>query len=573
MLLSLPPEVLALTFDHLVQCIGIRHSVHLRRVSHTFDQFILDAVYALPTFQSLEDNSPNRLTWDIKMSRSMVAGLIHAKLRNIPEERALTRDILHTVGFINTNLDDVEQKTYTDTLVHLAADGIPLYEVINGLTRVSNLPDHGTALLENALAAGLSLDQPSHVQALLNLGAKAQSRTKWFGDALQIAACHAATDRFFLILKKALTTDDLSKKRLTASRLVMALECAATEGRADIFGTDLWAYIEETYDHCLLHKVLEPAINAAALAYHDIVIIAIFALSSTHNRNFLDACDDMFWVEVLRLAASNGSESMVQLILNNTAVVDVKGSLNFPLEDACKTGRIRIVEMLLAKHTGHNLDWYAGALYWASRRAYYDILSLIVSILPQIEASSLAEALSGASVHGVSSMSAVIDVFEVAIDLGTLKKTATLVGQTFVQLIDSIVEANIFSSSDVDQDILEIPGNPPGGDIFEYGLSAEQRQIGRACREGSFLAVHKLVSQSCDEYGAEGNLFSGGFSASIRHQRPFILQYLCAKLLRVRFFGDMAISDVQSTAIFQILLDHGWRINDDDPNALMPPLG
>ena len=363
MLFSLPSELLAFILDHLVYCIGIYHSVYLRLVCRNFDKCILDAIYALPTFETLGGGNADHLTWDNKMSKAMVAGLIRSKLRKHKDERALTRDVLRTVSFSTVCLVNVDKDAYTDTLVHLAADNVSLCEIIRGLTRDSNTLDIRTCLLENALAAAISLDQGSQIQTLMNLGAEAQSRTKWFGDLLHIAASYAAPKTVLSIFRTVLATVKQSKKRLAASRLIMALEHAATQGRADIFCAELWTSVEETCDHSFLHRVFEPAITGATLACHDNVVVAIFDLLRSYNRNFLSASYDMYWVEVLRLAALNGSESIVQLILSNTAIVNVKGSLNLPLEDACRTGRIRIVKLLIAYKTGHNLDSYAGSMY------------------------------------------------------------------------------------------------------------------------------------------------------------------------------------------------------------------
>ena len=79
-------------------------------------------------------------------------------MRKHKDERALTRDVLHTVSFSIVYLVNIDKDTYTDTLVHLAADNVPLYEIIKSLTRDSNTLDIRTYLLENALAATISLD-------------------------------------------------------------------------------------------------------------------------------------------------------------------------------------------------------------------------------------------------------------------------------------------------------------------------------------------------------------------------------------------------------------------------------
>jgi hypothetical protein len=570
MLFSLPPEVLTFVFDDLVHCIGIHRSVHLRPMCRSFDEYILNAIYALPTFENVDDNYADHLTWDIQMSKSMVVRLIRTKLRNHQEDRALNREILHTASFITTSLVNAEKDVYTYTLVRLAADNLPLFEIIKGLSRDSSPADTAARLTENALAAALSLDQTSHIQALMKLGAKAQSRTKWFGDALHVAACYAAPKTFLSILGTVLATDDQFKERFAASRLIMALEHAATQGRADIFCSDLWTVIEETYDHCLVHQVFEPAIKGATLACHDNAVLAIFALLSSHNRSFLNASHDMYWAEVLRLAASNGSESTVQLILNNTAVVNAKGSLNLPLEDACRTGRTTIVQLLIAYSTGHNLDSYAGSMYWAAHNAHYDILNLVFRSLGRTGPSCLGDALCGASVNGTSGMSAVFDIIA---DRASVKKDLELDGKTFAQIIDMIFEAAAPSDSDIDTGLLALRKSSYESldIIFRESLSEEHGQLARACREGVLSAVYHVVAQFGAEDTAARRYCGWGFSESISHQHPGILQFLCEKFPGNKFDTTGAASKVRSTAIFQILHDHGWTV-DATSNRLMPPV-
>ena len=61
MLFSLPLEVLILIFNYLVYYIRIRSSVRLRFVYRSFDNYILAAIYILPTFKDLDNNSLKHL--------------------------------------------------------------------------------------------------------------------------------------------------------------------------------------------------------------------------------------------------------------------------------------------------------------------------------------------------------------------------------------------------------------------------------------------------------------------------------------------------------------------------------
>ena len=227
------------------------------------------------------------------MGKSIVAGLIRARLRNHSEERALTREIVKTVSSITTTLVNVKGDAYTEALAVLAADNMPLYEVIKGLSRNPSPTQANTTLLENALVAAAALNQTSYVQALIKLGARARCRTRFFGDALHTATTHTSPKTFLSILGTALATDEQFNSRFAALRIVIALEHAAAQDRADIFSTELWTSIKETYEHSGLHEVFNLAIMAATLASYNSVVLAIFDLLRSYDSDFLGTVDSM----------------------------------------------------------------------------------------------------------------------------------------------------------------------------------------------------------------------------------------------------------------------------------------
>lgn len=574
LIFKLAPEVLTLIFDHLVRCVGIRPSVRLRPVCRTFEQYIMDAVYALPTFESLEDDGPDHLTWDIKMHKSMVANLIRAKVKKKPDQRALTREILQTVTFVMATLDQPSEEAYTDALVRMAAKHLPLHEVIRGLSTHPDLPETGSSLLENALAAALFLDLPSDVETLLNQGAKAQSSTKWFGNALTVAGCHARAQSFFSVLKTALATDDPLRKSVIASRLIMAFERGAAQGRADVFCARLWADMDEMFAQHPAHTFFYPALMSGTLASNDDVVLAVFELFTLRDTNPLTEFVDEFWVELLTVAASNGSTSTVWLILNKTATTDCKGSLELPLEVACRNSHTPIVRALIARRSQHNLSSYAGAMYWAARGAHYNVLSFLFQNLAQADVTCIEDALCGASVRGTSGFMAVL---KVAADLTPVRASVEVNGMTFAQLIDKMSQVDASNDSTPGRDLSDEQGSSPEtaeDDIFLSLMSVEQLQIMRACSQGSCLAVPRILSQSeANLADREDTYIAGGFSECIRYRQPGILQYLCEKIPNCNYFSAEAIRDVRSPAIFQVLFDHGWTAEADSSRLRVPILG
>ena len=287
----------------------------------------------------------------------------------------------------------------------------------------------------------------------MNLGAEAQSRTKWFSNLLHIATSYAVPKTVLSIFRTVLAIVKQSKKRLTTSRLIIALEHTTIQSRANIFYTELWTSIEKTCNHSFLHRVFEPAITGTILACYNNVVVAIFDLLQSYNRNFLLASYDMYQVEVLKLAALNGSESIVQLILSNTIIVNVKKSLNLPLKDVYRTGHIRIIKLLIAYKTRHNLDSYIGSIYQAARRSYYNILSLIIRNLVQTKALCLEDTLYRAAVHSTST---IVAIYKIIAKRASAKQDLYLEGKTFTQIIDVIFEASVLSNSVLNRGLLEV---------------------------------------------------------------------------------------------------------------------
>ena len=349
----------------------------------------------------------------------------------------------------------------------------------------------------------------------MNLGAEAQSRTKWFSDPLYIAVSYAVLKTVLLIFRTVLAIVKQSKKRLAALRLIIALEHAAIQGRANIFCTELWTSVEETCNHSFLYRVFEPTITGVTLACYNNIVVAIFDLLQSYNRNFLLVSYDMYQVEVLRLAALNGSESIVQLILSNTAIVNIKGSLNLLLEDVYRTSCIRIVKLLIVYKTRYNLDSYVGSIYQAARRSYYDILSFIVRNLARTEAPYLEDTLYRVVVYSTSAIAAIYKIIAKRV---SAKQDLYLEGKTFAQIIDVIFEASILSNSASNRGLLEVQRGlleMSKDEIFQDLLLEEYLQLIQACREGLFQAVYNVIIYFGDEDTVVSNYSIGAFSESI----------------------------------------------------------
>ncbi|GAB7366157.1 hypothetical protein MBLNU230_g7719t1 [Neophaeotheca triangularis] len=561
-LLQMPPELVALILNQLLLEDGI----------HSFDDLISEAIYGLPTFQGLSDVSPAHLTWDVNMSKPMVASLIHSKLKAEPEQRPLTKELAHTVRFAESVFGPGQTTHFTNTLVQLAANHLPLYEIIDGLSWSSTATDSHFTVLENTLAVALYLDRPSHVETLIKLGAKAQVRTMSFGDPLTHAACHGQLPTYLLILGVSMATDNETIRRLVSSRHVLALRQAAVFGRADLFCRDLYTSMEHMYAYYGVIGVYEPIIKAATLASRVEVVFAVFRMLDGQNADILNVFGEEFWVETLRLASSNNLGSVVGFILSRTSILSRHGSLNFPTEDASRSGHLSVLALLIANHSEDNLTSWGGIVYWLARGAHYDALSSLLADPKGARPSLVRDALSGASSHGARGMIAILRI--VGEDLG--KDFSGLGSEIFSEVIDSITCA---SCDDVQESGVTTtasagtPAQPYEGDIFQDLTPPEDIELAGACARGNFPVVRRIVAKHADQRPPLHSVSTSCFMECIKHNRPGILQYLCEKVPESARYLRIDMRGVLSTATLQVLLDHGWDINQPLSRTKPPVLG
>lgn len=584
-LLGLPHELLAPIFEGLIHEYGIRAGVKLRRVSTEFNVLVLDAVYSLPTFDNVDEAFPAHLTWDPRMSTSMVEGIIRTRLESKTQHRELPKAILSTVEFMMATIGCADKVIYSNALICLAARCLPIYEVLRGLSPnthdedlcalQSTRPMSDTAeMVENALNATLFLDRPLEVEILQRQGAKGVLRTKWFGDALAIAACYADVECFTQLAVNILGRTSQNRPRLAASRLSAALERAAFIGRTNVFSAQLWHNIGE---HALLAPSIQlfgPAARSAALASHEetlVEIISTMKLQARRRRATLQDLPVNFWTDILPVAASNGCGKAVQLILLETNVAHNAQNLILPIEDACRSNQCEIVELLFAHQPECDLVSHAGVLFWAARHCNHKILMMIFQKSESFGRISL-DALAGASIHGTPAMVAVLKSM-MRSDNSESEPVLLCQGTTFADVVDEIgtsiplgeVESSTLQSVFDEKEV--------ACDIFDELLSADQRRLIRACSYCDVEEVRRVIARHSREDGLEGNFFSGASSECICQQRPGLLQYLCEKLATVKYFATSAIQCVRSTSILQVLTDYGWTTDTGAGSRGIPLLG
>ncbi|KXT06418.1 hypothetical protein AC578_6060 [Pseudocercospora eumusae] len=560
MLLNIPTEVLYLIFEFLIYSVGIRDGLRLRHVCRLFNLHVLESIYALPTFENNADGNEPHLSWDFKMSKPLISGLIHAKLKHCTEERPIVTQIVSTKKLIPVNMRTEDDGAYTDALIQLIVEHTPLHEIIEGLSKGRPQYHARSMLLENALTAALSLDRQQDVRTLRAMGASAQFRTKWFGDPLVVAAQHGPKETFFSLAENELLAE--APKRHAASRLYLAFEHAAFHGRAEMFCIHHWSCLQRAFRGFPDSDCLQSAFTSAILASQDNVVATILTLLDSGRFPSI-ALDEETWVGSLRLAASNGSVPIAQLLLRRPEILGCTDSFTLALEDACRAGAISIVELLLSLRTDLNLSSYAGAMFWAARNTHYDTLSLLVRHASQMQPSSLLDALCGASIHGIGHLRATLHVIAEAV---AFQLPANLNVDTFAGIVDELLEAGFYehTASKASPKVLD------PNDFSWSLLDTDQMELANACANADFSSVRHLLRQIQSDYREE-RYFEYAVSESIAHENPGILQYLCEKISRSRQFTAQAPSQVRSTALLQVLLDRGWK-PDTTQGRIEPPI-
>lgn len=550
----------------------------------------LDVIYSLPTFDGKESkhvHCPTSLTWNEKMNKHFVAGLIRAKLNACQKLRPLTQEIKSTVQLIQLLLGEAEATDYLDALVHLAVNNLCLPQIIKRLAPVeasSTITFSRATLLTNGLVAALFLKRHSHVEALLQLCAQAHSQTHSFGEPLYVAALYADPRTFCDLIDATMATRQQTTRQLLESRLFVALERAASAGRALIFNHDLHESLGRICHHYPRRVYYESALKGAMLASCAEVGEALLNLLRIEGDGRLLSDNKSFWIEILRLSCSGNSRDIAQQVLDDTGIQGWSGSLDLPLEDASRLGNFELVTLLMSRHSKLNLRSVNGAVFWAARCAHYEILEILVESSSEDNVLTIADALCGASISGSQAMSRVLD----AVPAWRWANARSFTDCTFAQVIDKILESKLFVSSASMHEItpnsagktsLTIEeGEPPNAPhrysaIFDNLTSPEEITLRGACARGDFFSIQQTLNAHASQYVGSGRAFGSCFTEAILCSHPGVLLYLCEKLPGCQFFCSDAVADARSTTIFQVIIDHGWDINQIFHRLKPPVLG
>ena len=335
----------------------------------TFDGYIQDVLFALPTFESATGVQPTHLTRDPRMSKAMITRLMLMKLQSeSADRRALTLEINRTLEFIESQpgvVDSAPRTRYSTAIANLAADSLSLYEVVCLLSLQARRHQVPSRIRRNGLCAAIYLGEDSALQYLseATTGASVQA-PRLFGDPLLIAARAGRGD----ILSRLLPMEaETLPGRLMSLRVLNALEQAAAAGLLTAVRVLLQLYVTLPQ----VHLFYDCAIKSNLWASQEEVVMLLLLHRTTTDSQTTPAFQSIeeveFWRELLQTASSTNCERIATYILGISPITNSICSLNLPLDDACCAGHTNIARLLLSRCSTHNLTSYTGAVFWAAR--------------------------------------------------------------------------------------------------------------------------------------------------------------------------------------------------------------
>lgn len=150
-----------------------------------FDKSIQRGIYALPTFENVDDSN-RELVRDPSMSKAMVSALIFENVHGGSAEiRPLCREISQTVEFLQDTFEQADDLLrFTRALANAAAKSLCLQDIVTHLAPTCCEPESSGnyQALENALIAVASTNQVTLAKRLLTMGARVTVRTSLFGE-------------------------------------------------------------------------------------------------------------------------------------------------------------------------------------------------------------------------------------------------------------------------------------------------------------------------------------------------------------------------------------------------------
>lgn len=493
------------------------------------------------------------------MGKHLIAGLIGAKMKPQLGARGLLHEIRQTSQLMSSlGFSDADE--YTQALVNLSAEFLPLPEVIKQLSAQPHTV-HRTRLLNNALVAAVYLSKASDLKSLRAHGAEIVPPDSALGEPLTVAACHANPNLFFHVAHESLRTGDKMQQRLCASRLLIALSSAATMDQKEVFSDELRALLDELEEpESVAYTIM---LRSALLAGSTGVVTKLASWLKDEDSRKRYIQDDRSWLEIMRLACVGDYREIVDVGCTYTSALDIDNGNDLLLQDASMAGHLQLVRSLM-KYPSTDLGRDT-SIWWAARNSRWDIVEALEENTLTLQ--NFLNALSGAFSQnkraasknctrgpGHSQYSDLVDLFLDVTDMKDLvcRRQDPLNGQ--INTHEQPRGPRVWSEDD----------------ILANAMGPEVRALHESCLTGEIPNFSLELSKIPSVASLHGAL-PGCFSYAIESTNVSLIHYLSARFPQGRFFIAGSSSSTKSIGVFQVLLDHGWKINaTNSPRNLSP---
>lgn len=498
------------------------------------------------------------------MGKHLIAGLIGTRMKPQLGAGGLTCEIRQTSQLMSS-LGFTDADEYTQALVNLSAEFLPLPEVIKQLSAQPHTV-HRSRLLNNARVAAVYLNKASDLKSLRDHGAERVPPDSAFGEPLAVAACYANPELFFQIAYESLRTDDKMQRRLCSSRLLIALSSAANLDQRDVFCDELRALLDELEEP--ESDVYAIMLRSALLAGSTGVVtkLASWLKGEDSRKRYIQ--DDESWLEIVRLACVGDYREIVHAGCTYTSALDIDNANDLLLQDASMAGNLQLIHSLL-KYPYTDLGRNT-AIWWAARNSRWDIVEALEGLSFTLQ--NFLHALSGTfsqkkrrismSLANKPEQPAYSDLVDMFLHVAEMRDPDFIAR-------NSPHDGNSTQERPRDPEDM----SPSQEDPFVRWFGPQRLALSESCLTGEISSFTLELSRISDAASLDEHVIRACFSSAITSSNVSLIHYLCAKFPRDRFLQTSLVASRESTAVFQVALDHGLQMGDHFVGLQDSPIG
>lgn len=478
------------------------------------------------------------------MPKVMIARIIEHKTNmHNGRCRSICSSITKAADFLTNlfvNKEEISASECIRALALTAANNLCLSEIVKHL-EVSNRSDQyqDTTCPESALIAATCMQRASTVKKLVEVGAIATRRTRYFGDAMTAAARSGSEDILNHFLDTSQCSSGMSSPMESLSHTT-ALEAASAAGQEQAVSVLL-----RRAPLLRPHVLFDAAIQSATQGNHESIALMIL-----QQRKPLDPDREYtFWFNLLRKASESACDTIVDFFLQSSQPSLSEEHMALAIEDAGQRGHVSTMQLLFSPPPGPaKLE---GATFLAAFHGNEEIVDLLIGDCSDSDSCLIPDALAGAILRGR------IDLLRHILQRTTGSPESKLPhfdSAKFETYVDAI-HFWLDSRQDCPRDTT---ASPPSTLPLNQALWT-------ACEQGDIRKIRRMFPARVP---SRENL-SFLCSAAAKKGHPGLLLYL-VQFVPPYLLPAVAL-EARSRAILHVFLTLGWNLNEP-LSRISPPL-